>query len=127
MTITFRPRAPLLALIMVTATPLLAVADDLRWSAADTVDGNYVIAPGKSAELCGMIDPRLPVDWQFQASGPVEFNIHRHDGNDIVYATRSYRTREQTGRFSPTLSRHWCWMWSNEGTTEVTVRVALKR
>lgn len=122
-----RSLLPMLGLIALSAAPLLVKADDLRWSPADTVDASYVIAPGKSAELCGTVEPRLPVEWQFQANGPLEFNIHRHDGNEIVYATRSYRTRELNGRFSPTLQRDWCWMWTNESSAEVAVRVSLKR
>lgn len=102
-------------------------ATEIRWSAADTADHTTTIAPGKAAELCGQIEPRLPVDWRYSATGPLTFNIHRHSGDEVVYAMRSYLTREQNGKLSPTFSFEWCWMWSNETAETVTVQVNLKR
>ncbi len=104
-----------------------AGATDIRWSSADTFEHTATIAPGQSAEVCGTVEPRLPVEWRFSATGPLTFNIHRHSGADVVYAMRSYLTREQNGKFSPTLNYEWCWMWTNESTEGVSVRVDLKR
>jgi hypothetical protein len=99
----------------------------IRWSSADTFEHTATIGPGQSAEVCGQIEPRLPVDWRFSATGPLTFNIHRHSGEEVIYAMRSYLTREQNGKFSPTFSFEWCWMWTNESAEQVTVRVDLKR
>ena len=104
-----------------------AAPADIRWSSADTFEHTASLAPGQSAEVCGQIEPRLPVDWRFTASGPLTFNIHRHSGDQVVYAMKSYLTREQNGKFSPTFSFNWCWMWRNESTESATVRVDLKR
>ncbi len=102
-------------------------ANDIRWSADDSFSQTMTVAPGQSAELCGTIDPRLPVEWRFSATGPLTFNIHRHSGPDVVYAVRSYLTREQKGKFSPTLNYEWCWMWTNESSESVSVQADLKR
>ncbi len=107
------------------ATPSLAA--DIRWSSGDTFQHTETIAPGKATELCGAIESRLPVEWRYVADGPLSFDIHRHSGADVVYATRSYLTREQNGKLSPTFNFDWCWMWINESTEAVTVRVDLKR
>ena len=99
----------------------------IAWSATDTFAHATTIAPGKAAEICGQIEPRLPVEWRFVADGPLNFDIHRHSGAEVIYGTRSYLTREQSGKFSPTFSFEWCWMWVNETADSVTVRVDLKR
>ena len=104
-----------------------SMAAELRWSSSDTFQHIANIAPGKAAELCGTVEPRLPVDWRYVADGPLSFNIHRHCGAEVVYAIRSYLTREQNGTFSPTFNFDWCWMWTNETADAVTVRVELKR
>ena len=104
-----------------------AAATHIRWSPADAFEHTATLAPGKSAEVCGSIEPRLPVDWKFVADGPLTFDIHRHSGSEVLYATKSYLTREQSGKFSPTFSFDWCWMWTNETADNVTVRVDLKR
>ena len=109
------------------ATHATAAAADIRWSSSDTFEHTATIAPGQAAEVCGQIEPRLPVDWRFSATGPLTFNIHRHSGEEVIYAIKSYMTREQNGKFSPTFSFNWCWMWMNESPESVTVRVDLKR
>ena len=117
-------------LLAALATALFAtssMATEIRWSSSDTFQHVANIAPGKAAELCGTVEPRLPVDWRYVADGPLSFNIHRHSGAEVIYATRSYLTREQNGRFSPTFNFDWCWMWSNDSADPVTVRVDLKR
>ena len=117
----------LTAAFTVIAASAAVSATEIRWSSADTVEHTTTIAPGKAAELCGQIEPRLPVDWRYSATGPLTFDIHRHSGQEVIYATRSYLTREQNGKFSPTLSYEWCWMWTNETAEGVTVQVNLKR
>ena len=115
------------ALAAFAATHAAAAPADMRWSSSDTFEHTATIAPGQAAEVCGQIEPRLPVDWRFSATGPLTFNIHRHSGDEVVYAMKSYLTREQNGKFSPTFSFYWCWMWINESAESVTVRVDLKR
>ena len=104
-----------------------ASATGIVWSSADSFDHTATLAPGKSAELCGNIEPRLPVEWKYVSDGPLTFDIHRHSGSEVVYATRSYLTREQNGKLSPTFNFDWCWMWTNETDNAVTVQVSLKR
>jgi len=115
------------ALVAAAALPAMANISPIRWSGNDTYEQTSSVAPGQTAEVCGMIDPKLPVQWSFNATGPLTFNIHRHSGQDVVYSVRSYLTREQKGTFSPTLQYEWCWMWTNETDAEVTFRVDLKR
>ena len=104
-----------------------ASAADIRWSASDTFEHTAMIAPGKAEEVCGMIESRYPVTWAYSANGALTFNIHRHSGDDVIYHHRSYLTREQKGKFSPTFNFDWCWMWVNESNEPVTVQVELKR
>jgi hypothetical protein len=105
----------------------LANATDIRWSSADTFEHSATLAPGKTEEVCGSIEPRLPVEWRFSADGPLTFDIHRHSGSEVIYATKSYLTREQKGKHSPTFNFEWCWTWTNDSPEAVTVRVNLKR
>ena len=120
----------LFALLSAAAFAVLASqasATNIVWSSADTFDYTETLAPGKSAELCGNIEPRLPVEWRYVGDGPLTFDLHRHSGSEVIYATRSYLTRELNGRLSPTFNFDWCWMWTNETENAVTVRVNLKR
>lgn len=117
----------LLAASLAACFALTAGAADIRWSQSDTAEHTATIAPGQASELCGTIEPRLPVEWRFTATGPLTFDIHRHSGQEVIYATRSYLTRELNGKFSPTFNFDWCWTWTNESGADVTVRADLKR
>jgi hypothetical protein len=104
-----------------------ASAADIRWSANDTFETTSSIAPGKALEVCGIIESRLPVEWKFSATGATEFNVHRHSGQDVIYATRSYQTRAQQGKLSPNSNYEWCWMWTNTAGEPISVTLELKR
>jgi len=109
------------------ATGAHAAVTDIAWSSTGIFEHTATLAPGQAVEVCGQIEPRLPVDWRFSATGPLTFNIHRHSGDEVVYAMKSYSTREQNSKFSPTFSLYWCWMWTNESAESVTLRADLKR
>jgi hypothetical protein len=119
--------AAIASLSAFTMTGAHAAVTEIAWSSAGTFEHTATLAPGQATEVCGQIEPRMPVDWRFSATGPLTFDIHRHSGDQVTYAMKSYLTREQNGKFSPTFSFYWCWMWSNESAENVTLRADLKR
>lgn len=117
----------LLAATLAAGFSMIAGATHVGWSPSDTFEHTQAIAPGKSAEVCGQIEPRLPVRWRYAADGPLNFNIHRHAGEEIIYSVKSFLTQHQEGILSPTLGFEWCWMWTNPSAVNVTLRLDLKR
>jgi hypothetical protein len=120
----------LIGAAFVVAAPLTvaqATVSEINWSSNDTYTATLTVAPGKTVEACGQIDPKLPVQWKYEADSPLNFNIHRHSRDEVVYATKSIQSREDRGRFAPTFNFEWCWMWANESATDVSIRVDLKR
>jgi hypothetical protein len=108
------------------ALSISAHANDVIW-ANDAFRSTNTIAPGKIAEQCTDVERGASVRWKFVADGALQFNIHRHAGNDVIYANRSYNTRELDGVFKPSGKYQWCWMWTNETATAVSVRIEMKR
>jgi hypothetical protein len=106
---------------------LPASANEIRWDSNDSFKQEMTIAPGKVAEVCGALDPRLPVSWSFKSDQALGFNIHRHSDKEVIYATRSFLARELNGVHKSTFNHEWCWMWTNETATAAIVRVDLKR
>jgi hypothetical protein len=103
-----------------------ALATDIAWN-NDAFSATETIAPGKVVEKCGEVDSRTPIQWKFSADGALEFNIHRHEGKDVIYTNRSYNTRELRGTFKPNARYEWCWMWTNDTAKPVTLRIDMKR
>jgi hypothetical protein len=118
------PRAFLIA--TTAALSVSAYANDIAW-VNNTSSSTEKIAPGKIAEQCTDMERGASVRWKFNADGALQFNIHRHAGNDVTYANRSYNTRELDGVFKPAGQHQWCWMWTNETAAVVSLRVEMKR
>jgi hypothetical protein len=104
-----------------------AAAIDIKWATNDTFTHATSIAPGKTEEVCGVVDPRQPVAWAFKSDAPLEFNIHRHADKEVIYATKSHLTRELSGTHQPTFAFEWCWMFTNESNAPTTISLQLKR
>jgi hypothetical protein len=113
------------ALVTLSLTQTIS-ATDIKW-VNDAFEHSMKIAPGKVAEVCGDVFPERPIDWRFTSSESIEFNIHRHEKSDVIYHTRSFRTKEQTGNFKPAATYEWCWMWTNDSAANAEVRLQLRR
>ena len=61
---------------------------DIRW----TPDGRYTheatVPAGKFVEVCGKLRAGMKVQWEFDASAPMDFNVHYHVGKDVTYPTK---------------------------------------
>jgi hypothetical protein len=113
------------ALALALSLPAAAITP-IRWN-NDAFEHTERIAAGKTSEVCGDIESQAKIAWQFSASDALDFNIHRHAGKEVIYNTRSYRTKEQRGELSQPRAYEWCWMWTNETGAPVELRVQLKR
>ena len=100
---------------------------ELAWDAKGSMERQLEIAPGKFAEICGKLGAADVVTWQFEASAPVDFNIHFHEGDKVEYPERQDSTRALSGTFRPAAARDYCWMWTNRGAAAVKASVRLRR
>lgn len=107
----------------------LAQADivDITWSAANTFERSLSIAPGKFAELCGPLKAGDTVQWRFDASQPLDFNIHFHEGKAVSYPARADQTRELQGTLTVAAAQDHCWMWTNKSAAAATLNVRLQK
>lgn len=100
---------------------------ELAWDARGSMERQLEIAPGKFAEICGKLGATDVVKWQFEASAPVDFNIHFHEGDKVEYPEKRDATRALSGSFRPSAARDYCWMWTNRGAAAVNASVRLRR
>ena len=85
------------------------------------------IQAGKIAEECFSLARGERVDYQFEATTPVDFNFHTHRGNEIVTPVHVQRTRAQAGVFSSPAAEDYCMMWTNAGAVPSYVTAQWKR
>jgi len=104
-----------------------AAVVDIAWDANGRFEHQSTVAAGKFAEVCGALDRDQAVQWRFTSTGPMAFNVHYHQGKDVVYPVKREATTQADGRLLANPPQTYCWMWSNKGSQAVTLQVELQR
>lgn len=104
-----------------------AAVVDIVWTAEGRFEHQSTVAPGQFAEICGALDKSQAVNWRFNSTGPLAFNVHYHQGKDVVYPVKRDASTQADGRLVANPPQTYCWMWSNKGSQAVTLQVELRR
>jgi hypothetical protein len=118
-----------LAVLAAIAIPLFAHADDsdITWNAQRHAHQHFSAAPGKLVEYCGDLKIGDKVDWHFDASAPLDFNIHHHGGESVHFAVKEEGVLASTGELTVPGDQDFCWMWTNKSNATISLDVELKR
>jgi hypothetical protein len=116
-----------LSLAILCSTAARADIIDIAWNEQGRFERRVSVAPGKFAEVCGKLARADSVAWRFDASGPLNFNIHYHEGKDVRYPERRDALAGASGRLQVALDQDYCWMWTNKSGQAVDLNVLLTR
>ena len=124
-----QPAAGVALVLALAATAPRALADivDIAWDADGRFERSMTVAPGKFAELCGKLPAGLQVGWNFQATAPLDFNVHYHVGKEVVFPSKLTAVASAKDTLATKLDQDYCWMWSNKTTASATFTVKLRR
>ncbi len=84
------------------------------------------IQPGKFSEVCGKLKKGNLIRWQFDSSAPLEFNIHYHEGNNVIFPYKMSATKSGVEVLLISLDQDYCWMWTNKSKEEVKLEMSLR-
>ena len=108
-----------------------AVAElvEVQLQPGQSVDRQFNAPPGKFVEVCGKLNKGQALAWQFDASGPTDFNIHYHLGKDVKTPVQQTAVSAAKGQLLVQVKEDYCWMWTNRGAAAVTIqtRIAAER
>jgi hypothetical protein len=89
-------------------------------------DRSERIAPGQIVEWCTDLAKGQRAQYRFEADAPLDFNIHAHEGDKVIYPVkRNGARRAGPAQFVAPSGTGWCWMWANTGKRETEVRYAI--
>lgn len=100
---------------------------ELAWDAQGRFAHAGAVAPGKFVEVCGKLGAGDVVRWRFDASAPLDFNVHFHRGKETEYPARQAQVATGEDTLRVAVPEDYCWMWTNKSATPVTVDVRLAR
>src|SRR5215213_2433316 len=110
-------------LLPLSASGVLATAID--WDGTDAVEFEVVIAPGESAAVCSTLAREQQVEWTFNGSKAIDFDIRHGDGATATYVLRRFKMSSSQGRLDAPAHQTYCWTWSNKRSTATTIRLTL--
>jgi hypothetical protein len=92
-----------------------------RHAAAER-QGAIIIDPSSFYEACEKLTPGQQIEYSFEASLPVNFNIHYHSKADgIVYPVKEDTISSKSGGLTAEVQAVYCCMWSNKHAAPVTL------
>lgn len=97
---------------------------DVAWDADKKFSYEGEITTGKFVEICDKLQQGQMLDWQFQSSDKLNFNIHYHDEKSVVFPAKKDGVNQLTGTLNVAVTQDYCWMWKNE--TSKPVRLTLQ-
>lgn len=99
----------------------------LEWSTEGSFARELPVAAGKFVEVCGSLPAGAKVAWRYDASAPLNFNIHYHEGKQVHFPARKDQVSQLAGTLNAKLAQDYCWMWTNKGSGPATLKLALRR
>jgi hypothetical protein len=120
-------RSLLLALAGLSSVAAQADVIDIAWGERGRFERRLTVAPGKFVEVCGGLTRADSVAWRFDASGPLNFDIHYHEGKDVRYPEQRDAVASASGQLRVVLDQDYCWMWSNRTGRPVSLDLELGR
>ena len=93
---------------------LILCASCLPALAANPKPGTFstTLEPGRVHEECARVEKDATRKYHWKASGPVDFNIHRHEGSEVFYPVKRNAMRGDGGAFTADVAADYCWMWT---------------
>lgn len=109
------------------STGAMADINDIAWDSSGGFERSVNVAPGKFAELCGRLPMDAKVRWNFEASVPLDFNVHYHVGKEVMFPSKLVAVNAAKDTLDAKIEQDYCWMWSNKSAAQATVMVKLQR
>jgi hypothetical protein len=75
------------------------------------VADRLVVAPYAMHEACLWMARGDRLDWRYESSAPVTFDIHYHEGNAVLSPVRRDDSSADSGTFEARLAQEYCLTW----------------
>lgn len=79
------------------------------------------IKPSGIHEDCMELLPGQVLEYFFEASKPLNFNVHYHEDHDVVYGIRKDGISGEKGTFRCEKKQYYCLMWTNPDSEPVSL------
>jgi hypothetical protein len=88
------------------------------------------LKPAGVHEDCMELLPGETLDYSFEASSPLDFNVHYHEDHGVFYVVSKDASRADKGTYLCEKQQYYCLMWTNPGAETATLlyeRIVIKK
>ena len=78
-----------------------------------------VVKPGKMVEKCLTLEPPQKIEYRFESSAKLNFNLHYQKGEQVYYPVKLDRTNGESGLYEAKAREIYCLMWENKTSADV--------
>lgn len=118
-------RILLLAALLLVGSLASASVVEIVWDQEGNFEYRAELEADGFAEVCGALSLHEQVHWAFDASAALDFNIHYHEGAEVVYPAQFPSTVERADVLVAPVDQTYCWMWTNPLRSPATVTLRL--
>jgi hypothetical protein len=99
----------------------------VEWDTGGQFVKEMPVPAGKFVEVCEKLSKGTTVEWTFDATAPLDFNVHYHEGKKVLFPAKQDQAAKGSGKLAVKLDQDYCWMWSSKAATDTTLKLVLKR
>ena len=81
------------------------------------------IAAGKVHEECMRLEKNERRRFSWKTDAAVDFNIHYHEGTEVLYPLKRDNAKRGRGTFRAKLAHEYCWMWTAKAPTKLEGKI----
>jgi hypothetical protein len=87
---------------------------------------DVTVAPGKIHEVCYELAKGQGIEYRFQSSRTMDFNLHFHEGTVIEYPVEKNAVQKAEGSYTAVKDQIYCLMWTNRHPDPCTLEGSVK-
>jgi hypothetical protein len=85
-----------------------------------------VLKPGKPLEKCLVLESGQKLEYRFESTAKVNFNLHYNKGDSVYYPVKLDRTTGESGLYEAKARERYCFMWENRTDADVELNYSYK-
>lgn len=99
--------------------------NDKSWFSASAASNSTAhektLAPGEVHEECMTLKATQSLIYSYRANFPLSFNIHYHEGKDVIFPVKKDNSKLHKDVFKATVKQDYCLMWTNTAKEPITI------
>ena len=106
--------------------PFAAMLSPASAQAPATAPKPVILKPGKPFEKCMVLDSGQKLEYRFESTAKVNFNLHYNKVDSMYYPVKLDRTTGESGLYESRAREKYCLWWENRTDVDVELNFSFR-